>query len=225
MALDNNNGFVTIFVKGAHLTRQYVITPPIGMTNGKPKERWIERRRCKAVTAHDNGVSITADLDIFTSRGIEISTFKEAASENVDTYDNDFYAWTQEQAHRLREGAFSQLDIENIAEEIESMGRSDKREIESRLVVLLAHLLKWQVQVGFRSRSWSATIREQRDRIQDLLGESPSLRPVVTSMRPALYARARRVAADETGLPETTFPAACRFTSDQILAEDFLPQD
>src|SRR5712692_6631427 len=112
---------------------------------------------------------------------------------NAAAYDDDFFAWTQEQAQLLRSGEFNQLDIENIAEELESMGRSDRREIESRLVVLLAHLLKWQVQIGFRSRSWSATIQEQRDRIRDLVGESPSLRPVVSSIRQALYARARRI--------------------------------
>jgi hypothetical protein len=147
-----------------------------------------------------------------------------AMARNAALYDEDFYAWSMEQARRLRAGEFSQLDIENIAEELESMGRSDKREIESRLIVLLAHLLKWQVQVGFRSRSWSATIREQRDRIDDLLSESPSLRSSIGSVRPALYARARRVAADETGLSESAFPADCPFTADRILAEDFLPE-
>jgi hypothetical protein len=146
-------------------------------------------------------------------------------SRNTAGYDNDFFAWSMEQARLLRSGQFGQLDIENIAEELESMGRCDRREIESRLVVLLAHLLKWQVQVGFRSRSWSATKGEQRDRIQDLLGESPSLRPVVGSMHPALYVRARRVAADETGLSETGFPPDCPFTPEQVLALDFLPED
>jgi len=139
-------------------------------------------------------------------------------------YEDDFYAWTVEQARLLRSGEFSELDIENIAEELESMGRSDKREIESRLSVLLAHLLKWQLQVGLRSRSWSGTIREQRERIEDLLAESPSLRSLVASIRPALYARARRRAADETGLPESALPADCPFTAEQILSEDFLPE-
>ncbi len=143
---------------------------------------------------------------------------------NAVEYQEDFYAWTVEQARLLRSGEFSQLDVENIVEELESMGRSDKREIESRLTVLLAHLLKWQVQIGFRSRSWSATIREQRDRVRDLLSESPSLRPVASSVRPALYARARRMAADETGLSETAFPVDCPFAADQVLAEDFLPE-
>jgi hypothetical protein len=143
---------------------------------------------------------------------------------NIAGYDEDFYTWTMEQARLLRGGEFARLDIENIAEELESMGRSDKRQIESRLVALLAHLLKWQLQVGFRSRSWSATIREQRYRIGDLLDESPSLRPLIGSVRPALYARARRAAADETGLAETAFPEDCPFTAEQVLAADFLPE-
>ena len=143
---------------------------------------------------------------------------------NAVDYEEDFYAWTMEQAQLLRSGEFSELDIENIAEELETMGRSDKREIESRLTVLLAHLLKWQLQVGLRSKSGSGTIREQRQRIEDLLAESPSLRPLVASIRPGLYARARQRAADETGLPERIFPAKCPFTADQILAEDFLPE-
>jgi hypothetical protein len=143
---------------------------------------------------------------------------------NAALYDEDFFAWTMEQARLLRTGEFSQLDIQNIAEEIESMGRRDRREIASRLVVLIAHLLKWQVQVGFRSHSWSATIREQRNRIEDLLDESPSLRPAVGSVQAAIYARARRTAADETGLAESAFPAECPFTTAELLAEDFLPE-
>ncbi len=143
---------------------------------------------------------------------------------NAAGYDEDFYAWSMEQAGLLRAGKFARLDIENIAEELESMGRSDKRQIESRLVVLLAHLLKWRVQVGFRSRSWSATIREQRYHISDLLDDSPSLRPLIDTVRPALYARARRAAAQETGLAEGGFPADCPFTAEQVLAEDFLPE-
>ena len=139
-------------------------------------------------------------------------------------YEEDFYAWTQEQATLLRSGQFSQIDIENVAEELESMGRSDKRELDSRLEILLTHLLKWQVQVGFRSRSWSGTIREQRSRIEDLLSESPSLRPLIAQIRPALYSRARRVTANETGLPASMFPTRCPFTPEQILAEDFLPE-
>ncbi|HVH77120.1 MAG TPA: DUF29 domain-containing protein [Stellaceae bacterium] len=143
---------------------------------------------------------------------------------NRAAYDDDFYAWTIEQARHLRAGELTALDIENIAEEIESMGRRDKREIDSRLVVLLVHLLKWQIQVGFRSRSWSATVREQRRQIAKLLRESPSLRNATDRLLPEIYAEAREKAANETGLSEATFPVDCPFSFDQVLAEDFLPE-
>jgi hypothetical protein len=143
---------------------------------------------------------------------------------NAAGYDDDFYAWSMEQARLLRAGEFARLDIENIAEELESIGRSDKRQIESRLVVLLAHLLKWQVQVGFRSRSWLAPIREQRRRIGRLVRASPSLQPAVHQLLAEAFTEARERAADEAGLAETAFPAACPFTVDQVLAEDFLPE-
>jgi hypothetical protein len=124
---------------------------------------------------------------------------------NAATYDEDFYAWTLEQARLLRSGEFSHLDIDNIAEELESMGRSDKRDIESRLEVLLMHLLKWQVQVQFRSPGWSGTIREQRRRIAKLLRESPSLRPVMGGLILDAYPEGREKAAGETGLSEEMF--------------------
>jgi hypothetical protein len=143
---------------------------------------------------------------------------------NSTAYDQDFYAWTQEQAKLLRSGNLSQIDVENVAEELESMGRSDKREIDSRLEVLLMHLLKLQVQVRQRSPGWSGTIREQRRRITKLLRESPSLRPAIAQLIPEAYLEARDKASDETGLPESMFPTECPFTPDQIMAEDFLPE-
>src|SRR5260370_12163148 len=96
---------------------------------------------------------------------------------NSGAYDEDFYAWTQEQATLLRSGQFSQVDIENVAEELESMGRSDKRQIDSRLEVLLTHLLKWQVQVLLKSPGWSGAIRHQHPRTQTLRPQSPAYRP------------------------------------------------
>ena len=143
---------------------------------------------------------------------------------NSAGYEQDFYAWTQEQAKLLRSGKFSEMDIENVAEELESMGRSDKREIDARLEVLLMHLLKWQIQVLHRSPGWSGTIREQRRRITKLLRESPSLRPAVPPLIPDAYTEARDKAAQETGLAEAMFPVECPFTPEQILAEDFLPE-
>src|SRR5215471_2684588 len=98
---------------------------------------------------------------------------------NAAAYDGDFYAWTHEQARLLRTGQFALVDIENVAEELESMGRSDKRELDSRLEILLMHLLKWQIQPNFRSTSSQGTIREQRRRIERAFRESPSLRPQI----------------------------------------------
>ena len=142
---------------------------------------------------------------------------------NSVAYEEDFFAWTQDQARLLREGELSSVDAENMAEEIESMGRSDRRELESRLVVLLVHLLKWLVQTEFRSRSWSNIIRTQREEIDALLADSPSLRPLVEQPRSVLYSRARREAADQTGLSEKNFPTPCPFAPTQILDENFLP--
>src|ERR1700682_5232087 len=101
---------------------------------------------------------------------------------NAADYEEDFYAWTVEQSRLLRLGELSTIDTANIAEEIESMGRSDWREIKSRLVVLVMHLLKWRHQPAARSRSWSATIDEQRLQIEGVLNGSPSLRPRTWAM-------------------------------------------
>jgi len=138
-------------------------------------------------------------------------------------YDEDFYAWTVEQARLLRSGELSAIDAANIAEEIESMGRSDRRELRSRLVILMMHLLKWRHQPGARSRSWAATIDEQRLQIEDVLAESPSLRPMVPAMSSAAYPTSRARAIAETGLAEEAFPEACPFTPDEVLSRTFLP--
>jgi hypothetical protein len=143
---------------------------------------------------------------------------------NRAAYDEDFYAWTVEQARLLRAGEVSALDTENLAEEIESMGRRDKREINSRLTVLLHHLLKWQFQPEKRSPSWSGTIREQRRQIEKLLRESPSLRSTVPEMLAEAYSDAREDAAEETGLGQDVFPVHCPFTAEEVLARGFLPE-
>ena len=143
---------------------------------------------------------------------------------NCVDYEEDFYAWTVEQARLLRSGDFSSVDVANIAEEIESLGRSDKRAIESRLTVLLMHLLKWQIQSKMRSQSWSGTILEQRRRIEKLLRESPSLRPAVDEVFAEAYSDAREAASNETGLPETDFPIECPFTVEEALSRSFLPE-
>lgn len=138
-------------------------------------------------------------------------------------YDRDFYAWTQEQALLVREGRFSNLDLENVAEELESLGKRQKREIRSRMVVLLLHLLKWRFQSSRRSGSWQSTLIGQRDDLLSDLEESPSLGGYPAAQLEKAYKTARQKAAAETRLPLDTFPEVCPFTIEEILDPDFLP--
>lgn len=138
-------------------------------------------------------------------------------------YDTDFYHWTQTMAAALRQGRWQELDPDNLAEEIESLGRSDKRALKHRLEVLLMHLLKWQYQPEKRSNSWRATIIEQRLRIIDLLNDSPSLKPYLEAEYANGYGNACKLAAAETGLEATAFPNQCPFTLKTIMREGFLP--
>jgi hypothetical protein len=140
-------------------------------------------------------------------------------------YEGDFFAWTQEQAKILRAHRTAGLDWENLAEEIDSMGRRDRRELESRLRLMLHHLLKWRVQPGLRGRSWQRTLIEQRRQAEKLLNESPSLRPQVPALIDEAYPDALADAIDETGLGPQTFPAECPFTVEQILDPQYLPDD
>jgi hypothetical protein len=139
-------------------------------------------------------------------------------------YDQDFFAWANEQARLLRAGKLSDADIEHIAEEIESMGKAEKRELLSRLSVLLLHLLKWQFQPGRRGASWEVTIRNQRRALARHLADNPSLKSKVTEAVSDAYGDARGEAYAETGLPEETFPATCPWTFDELMAEDFWPE-
>jgi hypothetical protein len=139
-------------------------------------------------------------------------------------YDRDFYAWANEQAGLLRAGRLSEADIENIAEEIESLGKSEKRELISRLTVLLVHLLKWQHQSLLRSRSWRLTLEEQRNRIEDHLVDSPSLKSSLGVTIGAAYRDAILGAARETSLEPSTFPTTCPWSFEQIMDSNFLPE-
>lgn len=138
-------------------------------------------------------------------------------------YDQDFYAWAITNAELLRQGRFSEIDIQHVAEELESMGKSERRELISRLEVLLVHLLKWKFQPGLRGASWEITILKQRDSLEDLLEESPSLRHGLDKTIAKAYDRARRYAAKETGLPLATFPDPCPFAAEQVLDLEFWP--
>jgi hypothetical protein len=142
---------------------------------------------------------------------------------NQCLYEQDFYAWANEQAALLRAGRLSEADIEHIAEEIESMGKTEKRELVSRLAVLLLHLLKWQHQPTHRGTSWRLSVENARDDISDHLGDNPSLKSLLDDSVVAAYRRARRQAAAETGLGQDNFPQTCPWTFDQIIAADFWP--
>ena len=143
--------------------------------------------------------------------------------ENTSLYERDFYAWTKEQARLLREGRLGDADIGNIAEEIESMGRGEKRELVSRLRVLLAHLLKWEHQPGRRGNSWRLTIANARDELADVLRDNPSFKPLLPESIDTAYTRARRDAARETRLTLGRFPERCPWGFEQMMDEGFWP--
>ncbi len=137
-----------------------------------------------------------------------------------DLYDRDFYAWANEQSTLLRAGKLSAADIEHIAEEIESMGRSERNQLTNRLAVLLTHLLKWRFQPALRGNSWRLTIREQRRRAFRLLDQNPSLRAGLDTILADAYGDALLAAQRETGLPEDAFPAECPWTFEQAMQEE-----
>ena len=134
-------------------------------------------------------------------------------------YQSDFYLWTQQQADLLRQGALSALDVDNLIEEIDDMGRSQKNALQSYLFNVIMHLLKWQYQPQRRGTSWRLSIRNGREQLLDLLEESPSLKPQLDYFLQKEYPRARNNAADETGLPLTAFPEECPFTIEQITGD------
>ena len=148
-------------------------------------------------------------------------------STNAELYEEDFYAWTQTTAALIREGKWHDLDREAVAEEIESLGKSDWRELASRIAVLLRHLLKWRYQPERRQRgrSWRSTIWEQRSRLRRLLRQSPSLAPLVPLTLQEEYAEARQRASEETGLSLATFPETCPWQAQEVLDVDFWPEE
>lgn len=142
---------------------------------------------------------------------------------SAGVYDRDFYAWATEQAALLRAGRLSEADVENIAEEIESMGRSEKRELVNRLTVLLTHLLKWQTQPARRGNSWRLTLLTQRGQLAEHLKDNPSLKSALPDAFATAYRFALLEAQKQTGLGEDAFPAVCPWTTEQVMADSFMP--
>lgn len=139
-------------------------------------------------------------------------------------YDTDFNLWIEQTVNHLKNGNLKDLDLENLIEEIESMGRRDKREIISRSRILILHLLKWKYQPEKRTSSSIATINEQRYQIQLILQDSPSLKPYFRDNFADCYPMIRQDAAKETSLPLNSFPIDCPWSEEQILDADFFPE-
>jgi hypothetical protein len=136
-------------------------------------------------------------------------------------YDRDFYSWLMEQARHVRAARWDAIDRENLAEEIESLGREQFNKLESALRVLLLHMLKWDHQPERRGRSWWASISEQRLRLGDVLADNPGLRPRIDEAITRAYRRARLGAVQETDLDEGRFPDSCPYSWDDIVSRDF----
>lgn len=139
------------------------------------------------------------------------------------TYDQDLYTWALEQAALLKERKFDQIDLEHIVEELEDMGKSEKRALQSLLETLLMHLLKWQFQPAYQGRSWKYTIIEQRKRIQEHLQDNPGLKSKLPELVATAYSYAITGAVRETGLSPTTFPEICPWTYEQFMDSEFWP--
>jgi hypothetical protein len=144
----------------------------------------------------------------------------------MSTYETDFYRWTQETAEKLRQGRLEEVNMEDLIEELEDMGRSERRALESRLSVLLGHLLKWQYQPDSRSYSWQGTIDGQREAIKKLLRDNPSLYPKVPTLIISGYRAAVAQAVKDTNMSPNTFPLTFEQTGwrwEQVLDDEFYP--
>ena len=139
-------------------------------------------------------------------------------------HDQDFYSWAMHNAQLLREGRLAEIDCEYVAEELEDMGAAKERELEGRLGVLMAHLLKWIFQPERRGNSWIATIKEQRQRIVRLLRKNPGLKSCLDEAFVNGYSDARLIAVRETNLPERTFPENAPFALEQVLDDAYWPE-
>ena len=131
-------------------------------------------------------------------------------------YESDFYAWTQTQVELMKRGNLNALDLANLIEEIQSLGKQQKQELRNRLGVLIGHLLKWQYQPNFRSKSWRVTIRGQRRRIKEHILENPSLKSYLHQAIIEAFPDAIDLVLKETPLEEKDLPSECPYTVEQI---------
>jgi hypothetical protein len=136
-------------------------------------------------------------------------------------YDRDFYSWSQEQGRLVREGRWAEVDRENVAEEIESLGREQFNKLESAIRVILMHMLKWDHQPKKRSRSWAVSIATQRTELEDVLNDNPGLKPRIGEAIARAYRKARLDAMNETGLKKSEFSETCRYSYTDITSRAF----
>jgi FMN phosphatase YigB (HAD superfamily) len=134
-------------------------------------------------------------------------------------YEQDFHAWTQQQAELMRSGQLSRLDLENLIEELESLGKQERQELRNRLGVLLGHLLKWHYQPEARSKSWLATIQEQRREVQECLEDNPSLKPYLPEAIARGYRKGLDLVNRETPLDPKKLPQSCPFSNEEIFEQ------
>jgi hypothetical protein len=141
------------------------------------------------------------------------------------SYESDVVAWAKEQAALIRAGQFDQLDLTHIAEEIEDVGKSEQRELASRMAVLLAHILKWKFQPQKRSVSWTLTIKEQRRLLVRRVQKTPSLSPMLSDPEwvDEIWVDAKALAEKETGLDMSTYPEICPWSMADVLTPEWLP--
>ncbi|MBU2737617.1 DUF29 domain-containing protein [Acidithiobacillus concretivorus] len=153
-----------------------------------------------------------------------MTTARQFEEPITNLYEMDFLAWIEDQAQALRARKASGLDWDNIVEELESMGRSEKNALRSHLRVLLMHLIKWQWQPQKQSKSWATTIRNQRLELKYLLKDSPSLKRLIPEMLPDAWNNAADEAAFETELPISTFPESCPWDIDTQIVANWWPE-
>lgn len=149
-----------------------------------------------------------------------------------ELYKTDFHAWALKTAELIRQRRFNELNLEELAEEIEDLGDKERNEVENCLVILLAHLLKWQFQkqqltdrwLEFKANSWRSSINEQRTQILRQFKFSPSVKSYIPSAVDGAYPDAVELAAEDSGLPQHLFPVHCPYTIEQILDKAFYPE-
>ncbi len=144
-----------------------------------------------------------------------------ASSPASDLYEHDFYAWTQAQAAALRAKDWATVDLEHLAEEIESLGRNEFDKLVSFYALVMLHMLKWEHQPNLRSRSWAVSIDNHREHAAEVLSENPGLKSRLGEALERAYRRARGEAIAETGLRKSTFPDTCPFTPDEVLTRSY----